>query len=217
MQEPIEQLQNRLEELGVVEWPCSLSLKKSVQQITESHALNTNRIARNLSQSDMIELLEPLFSLELDVLLCSYFMSEWILLGAQQIFATDIDRPQKFHRDHHLSGGYVLVLAFTLQEDATLSTLFCLGSHDETHHSIGPLLLKKYPPISMDSSCVIYDSALVHAGDNQPEALHQNRFFITFVSTDVSETDLKKVGRLNGIDRPLQIHRRDIFLALSLL
>lgn len=209
----IEEAQVALEERGVTSWSCSLPLETFEAQSIEHHSLNTNRRAENLSQTDAVKLLRGIWSHPLDVLLCSYFISDWQLLGAQRIFATDIEQPQRFHRDHHLPAGDVLVLAFTLLQETFLSTQFCLGSHHQHEAKIDAKLLREYPAHSLESSCVLYDSAIVHAGDKQPEALHPHRFFVTFVSTDVSEEDYRKVGRLNGIDTPFRLHRRN-FLSM---
>ena len=184
--------------------PCLPSLDCS------STPLISGRQAQELSLEQAQVLLKQSLSSELDALLGGYFLAHWIVVGIQSIRALPNSRPQHLHRDHKLGPQACMVWAMSLDPEIVLDTLFCPGSHKQHNRSITRSLTRQYPPISLDASGILYDSAIVHAGQSSEMACSPARIFISFASEYLSDSELAELAAFNGIQQPLMLSRQEV-------
>ena len=209
----LEQLQRE----GVVSLPPKEGLAFSVdlEQTGQPVLLLSDRRAKLLSEQQSIDLLCSSFLPELDFLLRNHFMANWIVIGAQIIWAKSNVAPQRFHRDHLMPAGNCAVWAFALKEGVLVDTLFCPKTHLRHKMKPSPKMLERYPPLSLNTRGVLYDSTIVHAGQNSAFTRQPSRVFISFVSDILSDKELLTIARFNGIDDPIHIPRKRILKLLQ--
>ena len=172
--------------------------------------LISGRKAQEFSRLHAKEILQQIIRPEFDELLRNYFLGNWNILGVQSICSIPNSPPQKFHRDHKLGPRVCLVWAMSLDAEVLIDTRFCPSSHKNHKRPITKNFTSLYPPISIDTSGVLYDSAIVHAGKSSKMACSSKRIFISFSSELISDSEHTEIIKFNGIQTPLFFSARDI-------